>query len=90
LLVVVSWALVAGALALEHSSGRGRALAAGAGIGLLTLVGAHALAPGGITLLVANVVDVPFMIAIAAALLVLPLGRARAIEVPAGAAPVPA
>jgi hypothetical protein len=90
LLVVVSWALVAGALALERSSGRGRALAAGAGIGLLTLVGAHALAPGGITLLVANVVDVPFMIAIAATLLVLPLGRARAIEVPAGAAPVPA
>lgn len=90
LLVVASWALVAGALALERSSGRGRALAAGACIGLLTLVGAHALAPGGITLLVATVVDVPFMIAIAAALLVLPLGRARAIAVPAGAAPVPA
>ena len=91
-LALGSWALACGAFALEQSHwfGRGRAVAIGTGVALAALVTAHGLAPGGIMLLVAEVVDVRFVVAVLAALLVLPLARERSIKAPAGAEPVPA
>jgi len=93
LMALVSWAVAVGAFIFERSSwssGRGSALAIGAAAALLTLVAAHALTPAGLTLVVAEVVSVPFAVAVLLALMMLPLGRERAIQAPAGAAPVPA
>ena len=86
------WALACGALALErsHRFGRGRAAAIGTSLALAALVTAHALVPGGTTMLVAGFVDVRFVVAMLVALLVLPLARDRAVEAPVDAAPVPA
>jgi len=93
LMALVSWVVALGALTFERSSwssGRGRALAIGAAVALLTLVAAHALTTAGLTLVVAEVLSAPLAVAMLLALIVLPLARERAIAAPAGAAPVPA
>lgn len=89
-IAVSSWVVAAGAFALERSSGRRRAMAIGASVALITLAGAHALAPGGLTLLVAGVVTVPFIVAVVVSLLALPLEHARLRSASADPAPVPA
>ena len=91
-MVLGSWMLALGAFVMERSNwlGRGRAVAIGTGVTLATLVTAHGLAPGGLTLLVAEVVDLRLAVAVLVALLVLPLGRERTIAAPAAAEAVPA
>ncbi len=93
LMALVSWAVAVGAFIFERSSwssGRGSALAIGAAAALLTLVAANAMTPAGLTLVVAEILSVPFAVAVLLALIVLPLGRERSIQAPAAAAPVPA
>ncbi len=93
LMALVSWAVAVGAFIFERSSwssGRGSALAIGAAAALLTLVAANAMTPAGLTLVVAEILSVPFAVAVLLSLIVLPFGRERAIQAPAAAAPVPA
>ena len=90
LVALGSWAFAVGAFLFERSSGRGRALAIGTATALLALVGAHAMAPAGIALLMAEIVNVPFAAAVVVALLVLPMARERAMDAPPAAEPLPA